>query len=210
MNIAEYITHDSPVIIEAGTGNGEDILQYSGLYPKGRLFAFEPNLRQYKIVQGILSSHNRENVELYANALGERTGEIMKLHVSDRFNEPWGSSSLLKPKDHLKNHPQITFNETIDVKIVNLDDFILKKNISTIDFLELDLQGFEPVVLKAAPNTLKVTKILYTEVNLVEQYEGNMLYPEYKEFLLSAGFEVLREDIPWADGGNVVFKNTSL
>ena len=185
-------------------------MEYSRLYPDGKLYAFEPNLKQYKIVQKNLSLYNRQNVELYANALGERTGETMKLHVSDRFNEPWGSSSLLKPKDHLKNHPQITFNETIDVKIVNLDDFIAKKNISLIDFLELDLQGYEPVVLRAAPNTLKVTKILYTEVNLVEQYEGNMLYPEYKQFLLNAGFEVFNEDIPWADGGNVIFRNTNL
>lgn len=210
MNISEYISNDSPVIIEAGTGGGEDILQYSGLYPKGKLFAFEPHSLIYKTVKENLALHNRKNVELYANALGERSGEIMKLNISDRFNEPFCSSSLLKPKDHLKNHPQITFKETIDVEIINLDDFIFKKNISFIDFLELDIQGYEPVVLKAAPNTLKATKILYTEVNLVEQYEGNILYPEYKQFLLDAGFEVLNEDLPWADSGNVVFRNTRL
>ena len=209
IEIAEFITHDAPVVIEAGTGNGEDIIHYSGMYPKGTFYAFEPNLRQYKIVQGLLNTYNRTNVELFANALGEKTGDILKLHVSDRFNEPWGSSSLLKPKEHLKHHPQITFNEVIDVKIVNLDDFIKKKNISMIDYLELDLQGMEPAVLKAAPNILKITKNLYTEINLIEQYENNILYPEYKKYLLGAGFKIIREEINENDG-NVLLKNKNL
>ena len=179
------------------------------MYPKGTFYAFEPNLRQYKIVQGLLNTYNRTNVELFANALGEKTGDILKLHVSDRFNEPWGSSSLLKPKEHLKHHPQITFNEVIDVKIVNLDDFIKKKNISMIDYLELDLQGMEPAVLKAAPNILKITKNLYTEINLIEQYENNILYPEYKKYLLGAGFKIIREEINENDG-NVLLKNKNL
>lgn len=209
IEIAEFITHDSPVIIEAGTGMGEDIIHYSGMYPKGTFYAFEPNIRQYNIVQGLLNSYNRTNVELFANALGAKTGDILKLHVSDRFNEPWGSSSLLKPKEHLKHHPQISFKETIDVKIVNLDDFIKKKGVTMIDYLELDLQGMEPAVLMAAPNILKITKNLYTEVNLIEQYEGNILYPEYKKYLLDAGLEIVREELGENDG-NVLLRNKNL
>jgi FkbM family methyltransferase len=209
IEIAEFIGHDKPTIIEAGTGMGEDLLHYSGMYPGGKLYAFEPNIKQYTIVQKLLEQHNRTNVELYANALGQKTGDTLKLHVSDRFDQPWGSSSLLKPKEHLKHHPQITFKEAIDVKIVNLDDFIARKKIATVDYLELDLQGMEPAVLMAAPNILKITKNLYTEVNLIEQYEGNILYPEYKNFLLSAGLEIVREEINENDG-NVLLRNKNL
>ena len=53
MNIEKYITQNSPVIIEAGTGNGEDIMEYSRLYPDGKLYAFEPNLNNIKLYRKI-------------------------------------------------------------------------------------------------------------------------------------------------------------
>ena len=58
--------------------------------------------------------------------------------------------------------------------------------------------------------SLKKTRYLYTEVSLEELYEGTVLYPEYKKFLESNGFEVVFEDLPWTDGGNVLFRNTRI
>ena len=211
MNIAPYITRQTPTIIEAGTGNGEDLIEYSGLYPQGKIYAFEPNARQYHITNNNLQLFQRHNVELYGNALGAKSGEILDFYVSDRFGEPWGASSLLKPKDLLHSHPDLTFKEVITAKTLNLDDFVKKKNIAYIDCLELDLQGYEPVVLMAAPITLKSTRVLFSEVNLSEQYEGNILYPQFKEFLLDNSFECKSEELDQqSKSGNVIYLNKNL
>ena len=204
MNIETLIQTKTPVIIEAGAGMGEDIIKYSNLFPNGRLFSFEPNPKQYQHVYQLVK--DRSNVTLYANALGEKTGDILDFYVSRNNGNLWGSSSLLKPKEHLKAHPTITFNETVQVKIVNLDDFVKKHNLEVIDFLELDLQGYEPLIVKSSPKTMSITKILYTEINTAEVYEDNILYPEYKQILENLGFEEIEAGF---DGlqGNAVYKN---
>ena len=77
-----------------------------------------------------------------------------KINVSDRFGVPWGSSSLLKPKEHLDIHTEITFNKSIEIETKNLDEFYIEKGLDVIDFLWFDMQGMEPLVLKNAPLTL--------------------------------------------------------
>jgi hypothetical protein len=71
----------------------------------------------------------------------------------------------------------------------------------------LDMQGYEPVVLMNSPNVLKITKYIYTEVSIMENYEGMILYPEYKRFLESSGYEIVYDELEWVDGGNVLFEN---
>lgn len=207
MNISDYITTETPVIIEAGAAMGEDTVNFSNLFPKGKIYSFEPSPSAYSHTYQLIK--DRSNVDLYNNALGEKTGEVLKMNISDRFGETWGSSSILAPKEHLSCHKDITFKDTVDVKIVNLDDFILKKKIKCVDFLWLDLQGYEPLVLKSSPELLKITKYIYTEVNLIELYEGVMLYPAYKEMMESKGYSAILEELPWKDAGNVLFKNNS-
>lgn len=201
----KYILRDNPNIIEAGASLGEDIMSFSNLFPKGTIYSFEPEPQAFAHTYNLVK--NIPNIHFYNLALGEKTGDVLEMHVSDRFGGMWGSSSLFPPKEHLNYHPDLTFKSTTKVKVVNLDDFISDKQIDFIDLLELDLQGYEPNVIKSSPKTLRKTKYLYTEVNLVELYEGIMLYPELRSLLENNGFEVIEEDLPWADAGNVLFKN---
>ena len=47
----------------------------------------------------------------------------MYLNLAENRNQPWGSSSLLKPKLHLEIHPGITFNSKESVETIKLDSF---------------------------------------------------------------------------------------
>jgi hypothetical protein len=77
------------------------------------------------------------------------------------------------------------------------------------DFLWLDMQGLELAVLQSAPFTVANIQGIYTEVNLIENYRGGSLYPEMKQWLDQAGFEVAKEAIAWKEGGNVLFGRKS-
>jgi hypothetical protein len=125
------------------------------------------------------------------------------MHVSG--GESDGSSSLLKPTGHLKEHPSVTFGETISVSVTTLDTWAVATGVPRVDLLWLDLQGSELEVLKAAPNVLRTTAVVYSEVSLKPMYFSAPLYPELRAWMESAGFVVVREDLPWADMGNVVF-----
>ena len=191
-------------ILEAGIYDGSDTRFFADFFTEGEIYGFEPVPSLFHKASKILE--NKNNVEIYNKALSDKTGSS-KIYLSDRFGAVAGSSSLLSPKDHLKMHPQITFKEVINIETINLDEWFKSKNLETIDFMWLDMQGYEPKVLKSALNTLSKTKYLFTEVSLIETYDNVTLYPEYKKFLSENGFEIIEEELPWKDMGNVLLKN---
>ena len=195
--------HNSSIIVEAGTCDGSDTLWFARHCTNGMVYGFEPIPALYNTSLAAVDSIS--NVELYNKALSHKTGSAT-IFVSDRHGSDWGSSSLLKPKDHLFVHPDISFNSEINVDTINLDEWILSKKLSYIDLMWLDMQGSEPIVLMNAPLALDITKFIYTEVSLIETYDDVILYPEYKKFLIDNQFEIVFEDLPWRDMGNVLFR----
>jgi FkbM family methyltransferase len=172
-----------------------------------KIYGFEPIRFLYE--DTTRSIQGRNNVEVYNSALSDKSGKSI-IYQSDRFGQMAVSSSLLRPKDHLQVHPEITFKEQVEIECINLDEFCLSKNINSIDFMWLDMQGYEPIVLKSSPRSMSITKYIYSEVSLIETYENVVLYPEFKEFMADNGFEPIFEDLPWIDMGNVLFKNKQL
>lgn len=191
-----------PIIIEAGAADGIDTLDFSNMFPLGKIFSFEPCLSEFQKAKKRVDGRN--NVVLNNKALSTYNGK-QSLNVADRFGESFCSHSLLNPKIHLTFHKDITFKEQNLVDVVNLDDYLKENNINYIDYMWLDMQGYESVILQNSPYAMSITKYIYSEVLLMELYENNMLYPEYKKFMESKGFFVIVEDIPWQDAGNVLF-----
>jgi len=210
MDIKTWVTSNlktSSIVVEAGTSYGCDTRFFSDYLSNGKVYGFEPIPELYRLASQ--RTNGQPNVELSNKALSSHTG-VGTIYVSDRFGEPAESSSLLKPKNHLTIHPEITFKKSIKIETINLDDWFNSKNIAMIDLMWLDLQGYEPIVLQHAPVTLSKTRYLYTEVSLVETYDGVLQYPEFKAFLLNNDFEIVFESLPYADMGDVLFKNKTL
>lgn len=98
------------------------------------------------------------------------------------------SNSLLTPKLHLKQHPEIKFTDTEQVEIWRLDDMPLA-NRFRFNVLNMDVQGYELRVLRGATHTLRNIEMVYSEVNCGQTYEGNGLIEEQDAFLEPYGFE---------------------
>ena len=209
-DIHQWILNNLPkdsTIIEAGTCEGLDTLFFSEHFTEGKIFGFEPIPALFDQVKS--RTYDRNNVVIYNMALSDSSGK-KTMNLSDRFGQIWGSSSFLNPKEHLKYNPEITFNSKVDVDMIRLDDFISQNQIKKIDLMWLDMQGYEPNVLMSSPDSLNITKYLYTEVSVLENYEGMILYPEFKKFLEFHGFEAIHEGLYWTDGGNVLFENKNM
>lgn len=105
------------------------------------------------------------------------------------------SNSLLKPKLHLQQHPEVVFDAMEPVDVAPLDDtMIFDFDRDTYNFMNVDVQGFEGDVFKGAPKTLTFIDYIYTEVNKDETYEGNMLIDDIDKLL--ANFT--RVETKWA------------
>lgn len=200
---------DRPVkILEAGADSGSDTEYFCQMFSNSEIYSFEPDPRRYERLKSIASMYSNLHYENCALAAEEG---LIDFYVSTRVDnenkkEVWGSSSTLRPKEHLRIHPQIKFDDQpIKVRSTNLDLWMKKNLVPTFDMMWLDMQGFEYDVLDSSPSSTMLCDFIYSEVQLIETYEGNKLYDNLKHLLRSRGFEPIIEELHWEDAGNVLF-----
>jgi 2-O-methyltransferase len=190
----------NPVIIDCGAHIGMDTVQFAKI-TGSTLHAFEPIDEVYDSLVKNTSAFS--NITTYKIALSDFDGEA-EMYVSSGDSD--GSSSLLKPKEHIKDHPEVLFNKMQKVKCQTLDTWAKENNIDKIDMLWLDMQGAEQKMLSVSDTMLNTVQIIHSEVSLKETYENVETYQSFKNLLLQKGFEVLLEAIPEGyDMGNVLF-----
>lgn len=132
-------------------------------------------------------------VKLRNVALGNTTGTI-EMYLEDRGL----SSSILEPAYHLKQYPQIEFNNKAEVEITRLDDEEFDRD--DYNFINVDVQGYELEVLRGATKTLEHIDLILSEVNKEELYKGCPRIEDIDNFLSDFGFQRIVEY--WqADGG---------
>lgn len=189
----------NPVIIEAGAHDGTNSRDLASI-PGSTVYCFEPLPGAFQRL--VEATESAPNVSCYPIALGQFDGEI-EMFVSSGKND--ASSSILKPKEIRVVNPDIHFHEKIPVKVFTIDSWAQEHGVAKVDFLWLDMQGYELAAMQAAPKILETVSVIYTEVNLLEVYEGVPLYNDVWRWLTSSGFHVDRIDFVWPDQGEVLF-----
>lgn len=191
--IAPYITSSEPVIVEAGAFTGQDTIKMAKYWPQGIVYAFEPVPEIYEQLKSAVAPYT--NIYTYQCALSTKVGTAL-LYLAEK-NDKQGritqASSLYPPKERLTISP-IQFSRTITVLTDTIDSWALKQEISHIDVLWLDVQGYEYAVLKASPNMLSTVSVIYTEVAFIEAYAGQPSMQTMIDFLLAHNFEIIGRD----------------
>lgn len=192
LNFLKPFLPENPVILECGGCNGEETVRFSAYWPESVIYTFEPIPELFQ--QLTYRTENFQNIHRYQLALADRTGKL-SFFFSDYNNtgNPSGSSSLLPPKEVFKFDHALTFNKIIDVDAMTLDDWALQEGVEHIDFMWLDMQGFELNMLKVS-ELAKTVHIIYIEVEFIEVYAGQYLYPEIKHWMEQNGFELIALD----------------
>jgi len=75
------------------------------------------------------------------------------------------------------------------VRTSKLDEVLA--DVPTVDFLKLDIQGFELPALHGAIEVLRRTNVVHCEVEFAPIYEGQALFSEVERFLRERGFEFI-------------------
>lgn len=141
----------------------------------------------------------------YNCALGSANGTIeMNVETLDRY----GCSSILQPSS---NYAPTIFGGKETVDINRLDDY----NFLNVNFLNIDVQGYELEVLKGGKELLKSVDYIILEVNQniaakPLDYIGASLIEDVDGFLGEYGFDLM--EINWAGiswGDALYVKNKS-
>lgn len=193
------ILPSNPNILECGSHDGYDTAKLANFWPEGKIFAFEANPDVYKILSKV--ARYNPNIFTYPMAISDKTGKSTFVISGGKTN---ASSSLMEPKEYLF-HPEIEFTHSIQVDCITIKEWAIANKINKLDFLWLDMQGAEPLALMGLDQLFENVSAIFSEINFKENYKGNWLYPELKEYLKTKGFEVIYTDIHYEDSGNALF-----
>jgi len=201
--IAAYLP-SNPVILEAGAHNGSDSVEIAGFWPEGILHAFEPVPSAFELLTSEAKRFDGR-IACYQSALGPKK-DRMTMHLSgDGSAGSCQSSSLLQPAaGHEAEYSFITFEKLIEIEVTTIDDWAVENNITHVDFLRLDMQGYELEALKGGRRTLESTVAIQLEVSNIQLYKNAPLYPEVRDWMDRAGFRPRIEAV-FRVGGNVLF-----
>ena len=186
-------------IFDIGACDGASTLEYATVFPHAKYWLFEPLPRNVnKIGQSL--KNTKINYKVYPFALSDQKKvatfyvsagdpENKERDIKAKLEKGNKSSSLLKPK---KEKPEILrwleFPEKIFVQTETLDSFCESRNISSIDYLHLDVQGAEMKVLKGGSKMLPKIKAIWTEVAFERTYETQPLEYEVTKWMKSHYF----------------------
>lgn len=166
-------------VVHIGAHYGEEIREYvdNGIQ---KITVFEPLSKNFEVLAERLQNVNAD-IQGYQVALGSQKGTATMYLSSNEAQ----SSSILKPKEHLEHHPDVTFNGTEEVEVSVLDDY----DLGDVNFINMDVQGYELEVLRGGKETLNNVDYVYCEVNRGEMYENNAMIDDIDKYLGEYGFE---------------------
>jgi FkbM family methyltransferase len=156
----------------------------------------EPCKKQFQVLYERFG--NMTSVYLKNFALGStNTMAVMNVDTTNQGQ----SNSIMTPKVHLEQHPDVLFNGEPEIVEVKTLDSIMKLYDNAmvfhfINMLMIDTQGYELEVLKGGKDSLDHFEIIYAECNRAETYEGCPMVEDLDEFLKPYKFK--RVETKWA------------
>lgn len=138
--LAERIVSGGTTCVDVGANIGVHTLHLSRLVgTSGRVFAFEPDLRNYRLLKRNISLNRAFNVTAIKAAAGEVAGRGW-LH---RSNKNLGDHRL-RPGHGGEG----------EVEVVVLDDRLVDVPPGEVTFIKIDVQGYETLVLRGLRRTV--------------------------------------------------------
>lgn len=144
---------------------------------------------------------------VYHAVVSDKDDEMITFNIANSVQ----SSSILKLKTHLQEHPWIHTVSSIIQKSITVDSFFKRNNLDASKYTiwNFDIQGAELLALKGATESLKFAKVLYLEVNVKELYEGCAQMSEIDAFLTPYGFQRSITHMTQHGWGDAVYVKTT-
>lgn len=201
--IRKYLP-ESPVILEAGAHNGFNSVEMASAWPSATVHAFEPVPAAFDELSARAKAFP-DRILCYPVGLGPKAGEMVLNLSGDGSAGSCQSSSLLPPtSQNTQEYSFLSFEKTITVEVTTIDHWASANHVNRLDFLWLDMQGYELECLKGAKKMLPLVRAIHIEVSNIQLYKGAPLYPEVKSWLAQHNFKPVYEAV-FRVGGNVLF-----
>lgn len=139
--------------------------------PDGEVWAFEPAYTASLCLRQSQGMNKWHTVHVISKALGEEEGTLT-LHVADEYA---GGSSFVMERPYGINEE--TLVQKFDVPVIPFDSLTLPR---PPDIIKIDVEGFEPQVLRGMKETLKHNPLITMELLPPTL---NALYPWFLDYV---------------------------
>lgn len=185
-------------IVHIGANSGQELEAYLSKGVHSIVF-IEPLKQAFeKLLRHVAKNPSfREGVRCINELITDTTGRRVTFHITDNDGE---SSSILPMKEHLNAHPDVKVINSVPMEGWAYQDLADLHFIDPdLNFLNIDVQGAELMVLQGMGDKLKNFDYAYIEVNEKELYTGCAMLPDIDQFMVNAGFE--RKDMQMTSFG---------
>lgn len=175
-----YYQHlpENAYILDCGAHIGLSVIYLKSICPSANIVCFEPDNKNYELLQKNIASHHLKNVDA-------RNEAVWNANTSLQFIQEGNMGSKIGESSK---------SNTITVKACRLKDFLNKK----VDFLKLDIEGAEYKVLKDVTQNLADVDKMFIEYH--GTFEQNKELLEILELVANAGFKFyIKEATPVFD-----------
>lgn len=174
-----------PVIFDVGAHQGESISFFRKLYPKSKIYSFEPEINNFVFLKNI--ANELEGCHVYNLALGEV--DEMAYYYRQDISHLGGLLPINKCSIDSLGYAKNAKNEKIEIKKIRLDRFCAENCIEKIHILKIDVQGFESQVLKGSVKMLEKIDCISVELSFYDFYEiSRSSLLEVEKIMVANGF----------------------
>lgn len=193
----ENIKKDSVnLIFELGSQDLLNTFKLMSYFDKSVIYSFECNpecLLECEENFSLMKDYIKDRIFLVKYAVSENNGDVSFYPFDVTKYNNKGASSMLKIDFSMRNPNDPDYNKPnpqkeILVTGVRLDTFMESKNISNIDLLCIDLQGYELHALKSLGFYLRNVKYIITKTSIQSTYINGTKFKVLESFLNGVGF----------------------
>jgi len=131
------------ICFDVGANLGYYTVLMAKAVPQGRVYAFEPDPFSHALLQLNVRINRLENVVVNCLALGERPGTSSFFRCTD------------SAYNSFKDTARKAVSSVIEVPVTTLDEFVAVNDVPRVDFVKVDVEGAEGLVLAGAKRLLQ-------------------------------------------------------
>ena len=171
---------ENMVCVDLGSNIGYyAVIESNIIGESGKIFAIEPSPINFPILRLNLENQKKNNFLACNIAIGDKN-EDMEFIISTKSN--WS-------KIRMNNENINSGDKIIKIPVKTLDSFVIENNITKIDILRMDVEGFEYNIILGANNVLEKYKPkIFVEIH--KMYLGKEKTCEIFNDLKNKGYEI--------------------